>query len=55
MKNELKGKHHTSSDSLLKSIVDIIEKIDESTWIGVYDLWIKRIKMVIDAHGEYLP
>ena len=55
VKNELKGKHHTSSDSLLKSIVDIIEKIDESTWIGVYDLWIKRIKMVIDAHGEYLP
>lgn len=54
MKEKMKAKHDTYSDSLLKSMVDINEEIDESIWIWLYDLWIKRIKNVTDAHGQYL-
>ena len=38
---------------LTDAVVEIIQNIDESTWIQVYNEWIERIKKVIDCNGEY--
>lgn len=53
LKNKLKGNRFSSQKELIDAVVEIIQNIDESTWIQVYNEWIERIKKVIDCNGEY--
>lgn len=54
IKEHLKGMEHKSCDELFKSIVTIIENIDENTWKEVFEIWKEKLKMVIEAEGNYL-
>ena len=48
IKNKLKGNRFSSQKELNDAVVEIIKNIDESTWIHVYNEWIKK---VIDCNG----
>lgn len=53
VKNKLKGRIHDNIDDLVKSIMEIIEKIDQSTWKSVMENWKERLLEVINSNGSY--
>ena len=53
IKNKLRGNRFASRKELIDAVIEIIENIDESTWISVFDEWIERIEKVIECNGEY--
>ena len=53
VKNKLKGHRFETRDDLIKAVIEIIEKIDKSIWISVFDKWIEKLKKVIESNGSY--
>lgn len=53
VKNKLKGHRFETRDDLIKAVIEIIEKIDKSIWISVFDRWIEKLKKVIENNGSY--
>lgn len=54
IKEKLKGRIHNSPEELLRSIYEIVKKIDKRTWMDVMDSWKLRLEVVIRSQGSYL-
>ncbi len=53
IKNNLKGHRFKTRDELIQAVLEIIQKIEKSTWIAVYNQWMERLQKVIDNNGDY--
>lgn len=53
VKNQLRGKHFQNPDDACQKFLEVIEGIQSSEWSTVWDKWFDRMKLCIQAHGEY--
>lgn len=53
VKKQLKGTRFSSVDTALEAYLDAVNDIPKSKWASCFSSWFRRMKLCIDASGEY--